>query len=145
MGRAVAVRSWDHSCGAHRPGTHFEEGTGGCDWHVSKTSEATVRAMSKAYKVAIVGATGAVGVEFLRCFEERQFPISEIHLLASARSKGKKMPFAGRDIAVEELTEDSFQNIDIAFFSAGGSISKKYGPIAAKAGAVVVDNSSAFS
>jgi aspartate-semialdehyde dehydrogenase len=100
--------------------------------------------MSKAYKVAIVGATGAVGVEFLRCLEERQFPISEMHLLASARSKGKKLPFAGRDIEVEELTEDSFKKIDIAFFSAGGSISKKYGPIAAKTGAVVVDNSSAF-
>ena len=100
--------------------------------------------MNQKYRVAIVGATGAVGVEFLRCLEERQFPISELHLLASARSRGKKMPFAGSEIEVEELTEDSFKNIDIAFFSAGGSISKKYGPIAAKAGAVVVDNSSAF-
>ena len=100
--------------------------------------------MSNRYRVAIVGATGAVGVEFLRCLAERHFPISELHLLASARSRGKKMPFEGREIEVEELTEDSFKNIDIAFFSAGGSISKKFGPIAAKAGAVVVDNSSAF-
>ena len=100
--------------------------------------------MSETYKVAIVGATGAVGVEFLRLLEERKFPISELHLLASARSAGKAMRFKGRDIPVRELTESSFNDIDIAFFSAGGSISKKYGPIAAKAGALVVDNSSAF-
>jgi aspartate-semialdehyde dehydrogenase len=85
-----------------------------------------------------------VGVEFLRSLAERHFPISELHLLASARSRGKKMTFDGREIEVEELTENSFANIDIAFFSAGGSISKKYAPIAAQAGAVVVDNSSAF-
>jgi aspartate-semialdehyde dehydrogenase len=100
--------------------------------------------MSQTYRVAIAGATGAVGVEFLRCLEERNFPISELKLLASARSAGKTMPFRGRDIKVEELTENSFKDIDVAFFSAGGSISKKFGPIAAKAGAVVVDNSSAF-
>lgn len=100
--------------------------------------------MSEQYRVAIAGATGAVGVEFLESLEKRKFPISELHLLASARSKGKTMPFRGRDIVVEELTEDSFANIDVAFFSAGGSISKKFGPIAAKAGAVVIDNSSAF-
>ncbi len=100
--------------------------------------------MSEQYRVAIAGATGAVGVEFLECLEKRDFPISELRLLASARSKGKTMPFRGRDVVVEELTEHSFDNIDVAFFSAGGSISKKFGPIAAKAGAVVVDNSSAF-
>jgi len=100
--------------------------------------------MTEQYRVAIAGATGAVGVEFLECLETRKFPISELRLLASARSKGKTMPFRGRDVAVEELTEESFRDIDIAFFSAGGSISKKFGPIAAKAGAVVVDNSSAF-
>ena len=100
--------------------------------------------MSEKYRVAIAGATGAVGVEFLRLLEERHFPISKLLLLASARSAGKTMRFDGRDVLVEELTEDSFQNIDIAFFSAGGSISKKYAPIAARAGAVVVDNSSAF-
>ena len=100
--------------------------------------------MSEQYRVAIAGATGAVGVEFLRLLEERHFPISKLLLLASARSAGKTMRFGGRDLLVEELTEDSFENVDIAFFSAGGSISKKYAPIAARAGAVVVDNSSAF-
>jgi aspartate-semialdehyde dehydrogenase len=100
--------------------------------------------MSEQYRVAIAGATGAVGVEFLRLLEERHFPISKLLLLASARSAGKTMRFDGRDVLVEELTESSFANVDIAFFSAGGSISKKYAPIAARAGAVVVDNSSAF-
>ena len=100
--------------------------------------------MSEQYRVAIAGATGAVGVEFLRLLEERHFPISKLLLLASARSAGKTMRFDGRDVLVEELTENSFENVDIAFFSAGGSISKKYAPIAARAGAVVVDNSSAF-
>ncbi len=100
--------------------------------------------MSEQYKVAIAGVTGAVGVEFLRLLDERHFPISELRPLASARSAGKTVRFAGRDVPVQELTEDSFEDIDIAFFSAGGSISKKYAPIAAKAGAVVVDNSSAF-
>jgi len=100
--------------------------------------------MSTNYKVAIAGATGAVGVEFLRCLEERHFPMASLRLLASARSRGKKMTFAGREIEVEEMTKDSFAGIDIAFFSAGGSLSKEFGPIAVKAGAVVVDNSSAF-
>jgi len=100
--------------------------------------------MNEKYKVAIAGATGAVGVEFLRLLEDRHFPISELRLLASARSAGKTMRFQGRDVLVAELTETSFANIDIAFFSAGGSISKKFAPIAAQAGAVVVDNSSAF-
>jgi aspartate-semialdehyde dehydrogenase len=100
--------------------------------------------MSEQYRVAIAGATGAVGVEFLRLLEERHFPISKLLLLASARSAGKTMRFGGRDLMVEELTENSFENVDIAFFSAGGSLSKKYAPIAARAGAVVVDNSSAF-
>jgi aspartate-semialdehyde dehydrogenase len=100
--------------------------------------------MSERYRVAIAGATGAVGAEFLRLLEERRFPISELRLLASARSAGKAMRFQGRELVVEELTESSFEHIDIAFFSAGGSISKKFAPIAARAGAVVVDNSSAF-
>ena len=96
------------------------------------------------YRVAIAGATGAVGVEFLRCLADRGFPISSLRLLASARSRGKKMPYAGRAIEVEELAENSFTDIDIAFFSAGGSISRKFAPAAVRAGAVVVDNSSAF-
>src|SRR5438132_707182 len=100
--------------------------------------------MSETFRVAIAGATGAVGVEFLRLLEERKFPISELRLLASARSAGKTMRFSGREVLVEELTEGSFAGIDIAFFSAGGSISKKFAPVAVRAGAVVVDNSSAF-
>lgn len=100
--------------------------------------------MSKKYVVSIVGATGAVGVEFLRCLEKRDFPISELRLLASARSLGKKMTFRGEQVPVSELTNDSFRGVEIAFFSAGASISKKFGPIAARAGAVVIDNSSAY-
>lgn len=100
--------------------------------------------MSTKYRVVVAGATGAVGVEFLRLLEERNFPMSSLRLLASARSRGKKMRFAGEEIEVEEITADSFKDVDIAFFSAGGSISKAFGPAAAKAGAVVVDNSSAF-
>ena len=95
-------------------------------------------------KVAIAGVTGAVGQEFLRLLDERKFPATSYKMLASARSAGKKLEFMGQEYTIEELTEDSFNDVDIALFSAGGSISKKYGPIAAKAGCVVVDNSSAF-
>ncbi|NJM36472.1 MAG: aspartate-semialdehyde dehydrogenase [Akkermansiaceae bacterium] len=94
--------------------------------------------------VAIVGATGAVGVEMLLCLEQRNFPLGKLKLLASARSAGKQMTFRGQKILVEELTHDSFQGVDIALFSAGGGISLEYGPSAAAAGAVVIDNSSAF-
>ena len=94
--------------------------------------------------VAIVGATGAVGEEMLLCLEQRAFPVTKLTLLASARSKGKTLKFRGEEVTVEELTEDSFAGVDIALFSAGGSISKKFGPLAAAAGAVVIDNSSAF-
>jgi aspartate-semialdehyde dehydrogenase len=94
--------------------------------------------------VAVVGATGAVGQEFLSVLAQRQFPMSGLKLLASARSAGKQQTFAGRTHTVEELTEDSFKGVDIALFSAGGSISKRFGPIASDAGATVVDNSSAF-
>lgn len=94
--------------------------------------------------VAIVGATGAVGEEMRLCLEQRNFPVGKLTLLASARSVGKRFPFRGGEIAVEELTHDSFAGVDIALFSAGGSISLAYAPSAAKAGAVVIDNSSAF-
>lgn len=94
--------------------------------------------------VAIVGATGAVGVELMQCLSARGFPLGGLRLLASARSAGRILPFAGRDIAVEELTESSFKGVDIALFSAGGDISRRYAAAAVKAGAVVVDNSSAF-
>ena len=94
--------------------------------------------------VAIVGATGAVGVEMLLCLEQRNFQLGDLTLLASARSAGKTMKFRGEEIAVKELTHDSFEGIDIALFSAGGDISLEFGPSAATAGAVVIDNSSAF-
>lgn len=95
-------------------------------------------------RVAIAGATGAVGVEILKCLEQRNFPLADLKLLASHRSVGKKMMFRGREIAVEELTPVSFTGVDIALFSAGGDISRQYAPIAAAEGCVVVDNSSAF-
>ena len=94
--------------------------------------------------VAIVGATGAVGAEFIGCMEARNFPVGTLKALASARSAGKTVSFRGQPVVIEELTEASFEGVDIALFSAGGSISKKFAPIAVKAGAVVVDNSSAF-
>lgn len=94
--------------------------------------------------VAVVGATGAVGVEIVQCLERRNFPVSELRLLASARSAGRTQKFRGRDVAVQELTERSFDGVDIGIFSAGGSISRKFGPIAVQAGTIVVDNSSAF-
>jgi aspartate-semialdehyde dehydrogenase len=98
----------------------------------------------KLYNVAVVGATGAVGEEMRQTLEERNFPVGNLKLLASARSVGKKFAFKGEEIAVEELTKDSFKGVDIALFSAGGSTSKEFAPYAVEAGAVVVDNSSAF-
>jgi len=100
--------------------------------------------MSRKFHVAIVGATGAVGVEMLNVLERRKFPVEKLTLLASAKSAGRTLPFAGRDVQVQELREDSFQGVDIALFSAGGGISKKFAPFAVQAGAVVIDNSSAF-
>lgn len=94
--------------------------------------------------IAIVGATGAVGQELLRVLDKRKFPIKELTLLASARSAGKSMTFKGKQYRVHELKEDSFEGVDIALFSAGGSISKVFAPHAVRSGAVVVDNSSAF-
>ena len=94
--------------------------------------------------MAVVGATGAVGIEMIKTLEKRNFPVGKLTLLASARSVGKKLSFKGQEIAVQELRKDSFAGIDIALFSAGGSISKEFAPIAAAAGCVVVDNSSAF-
>mmetsp|Transcript_12326 Transcript_12326/g.35119 ORF Transcript_12326/g.35119 Transcript_12326/m.35119 type:complete len:376 (+) Transcript_12326:1580-2707(+) len=95
-------------------------------------------------KIAIVGVTGAVGQEFLRVLKERDFPYSDMKMLASARSAGRQYDFDGQTYTVEELKEDSFNDVDIALFSAGGSISKKFAPIASDAGCTVVDNSSAF-
>src|SRR5271169_5420077 len=100
--------------------------------------------MNRNPHVAVVGATGAVGIEMIKTLEKRNFPVGKLTLLASARSVGKKLKFRGQDVAVKELTKDSFGGIDIALFSAGGSISKEFAPIAAQAGCVVIDNSSAF-
>jgi aspartate-semialdehyde dehydrogenase len=100
--------------------------------------------MNESPHVAVVGATGAVGIEMLKTLEKREFPVGKLTLLASARSVGKKLKFRGEDVTVTELTKNSFSGIDIALFSAGGSISKEFAPIAAQAGCVVVDNSSAF-
>ncbi|OSJ31041.1 aspartate-semialdehyde dehydrogenase, partial [Bradyrhizobium canariense] len=94
--------------------------------------------------VAIVGVTGAVGAEFIATMDKRGFRVGKLKALASARSAGKTVSFRGQDVIIEELTERAFEGVDIALFSAGGSISKKFAPIAVKAGAVVVDNSSAF-
>lgn len=97
----------------------------------------------KKYNVAILGATGAVGTEFLKLIEERNFPYAELRLLASKRSAGKQIEFMGKAYTVQEATKDSFAGIDIALF-AGGSVSKEFAPYAVEAGAVVIDNSSAF-
>jgi aspartate-semialdehyde dehydrogenase len=96
------------------------------------------------YNVAVVGATGAVGEEMREILEQRDFPIDEIRLLASERSAGKELEFDGKTVKVRQLTTDSFNGIDIALFSAGGDRSKTFAPHAVAAGAVVVDNSSAF-
>lgn len=100
--------------------------------------------MGSGYHVAIAGATGAVGTEFLRVLENHRFPIASLRLLASERSEGKKLRFRGEELTVQRLTESSFEGVQIAFFSAGASRSRQFAPAAVKAGAVVIDNSSAF-
>ena len=97
-----------------------------------------------AWHAAILGVTGAVGTEFLMLLEQREFPLASLKALASYRSAGKKLPFRGEQITVEELTEGSFEGVDLVLSSAGGSISRKFAPIAVQAGAVVIDNTSAF-
>jgi aspartate-semialdehyde dehydrogenase len=97
-----------------------------------------------AFRVAILGATGAVGTEFLRLLDERAFPFTELKLLASKRSAGKQIEFKGKTLIVEECTKDSFRNVDLVLSSASKAISKTYAPIAVESGAVVVDNTSFF-
>jgi aspartate-semialdehyde dehydrogenase len=94
--------------------------------------------------IAIAGVTGAVGAEFIATLDKRRFPFAKLKALASKRSAGKTLDFRGQKIVIEELTENSFEGVDIALFSAGGGISKKFAPMAVNAGAVVIDNSSAF-
>jgi len=100
--------------------------------------------LSRKYNVAILGATGAVGTELLALLKERNFPLGKLKVLASERSAGKSIRFAGEDIIIEAVSESSFDGVDIVLASAGGSISKQWLPIATKAGAVSIDNSSAF-
>ena len=100
--------------------------------------------MNKSYHIAIVGATGAVGAELLSVLERRSFPVASLRPLASSRSVGRQIEFQNQTVAVEELSERSFDNIDIAFFSAGGEISRRFVPAARKSGAIVIDNSSVF-
>ncbi|MCK4654130.1 MAG: aspartate-semialdehyde dehydrogenase [Candidatus Cloacimonetes bacterium] len=98
----------------------------------------------KKYNIGIVGATGMVGETMLRILEERNFPLNQLKLIASTKSEGKVYLFANKKITVETLKRDSFQDIDIALFTAGGSVSKEYAPVAVSSGAVVIDNSNAF-
>lgn len=100
--------------------------------------------IQKKFNVAIAGATGAVGELMIQVLEERKFPVGEMRFLASSRSAGKTLKWKGEDLVIQELTKDSFEGIDIALFSAGGGRSKDFAPAAVQAGAVVVDNSSAF-
>ncbi|GAW68992.1 semialdehyde dehydrogenase [Geoanaerobacter pelophilus] len=100
--------------------------------------------MKKLWNVAVVGATGAVGTQMIECLEERKFPVGKIKFLASARSVGQVLEFNGKPVPVEELKHDSFEGIDIALFSAGGARSEEFCPSASKAGAVCIDNSSAW-
>jgi aspartate-semialdehyde dehydrogenase len=104
----------------------------------------TIRLPMKKYHIAIVGATGAVGAELLRVLERRSFPVASLRPIGSSRSAGKSVQFREQSIPVEALNKQSFDKIDIAFFSAGGAISKEYVPLARDAGAVVIDNSSVF-
>ena len=108
------------------------------------TQSPTPAASPASYVVAVVGATGAVGVEMVRCLEQRNFPVSQLRLLASKRSVGKTLKFRGQNVAIQELTADSFKGVQVALFSAGSGISKEFAPLAVKAGAIVIDNSSAF-
>src|ERR1041385_8667276 len=100
--------------------------------------------MGKGYHVAIVGATGAVGIELLRVMERREFPVASLRLLASPKSVGRSLRFRAQEIAVEALDENSFAGTGLAFFSAGSNIAREFAPRAQKAGVVVVDSSSAF-
>jgi aspartate-semialdehyde dehydrogenase len=98
----------------------------------------------KAYHIAVIGATGAVGQELLGVLERRNFPVASLRPISSARSAGKSVRFRDESVPVQQLNEHSFEKIDVAFFSAGGEISRKYVPIACQADAIVIDNSSAF-
>ncbi|XP_039137348.1 aspartate-semialdehyde dehydrogenase [Dioscorea cayenensis subsp. rotundata] len=112
----------------------------------SKRADTTVRMAFRedGPTVAVVGVTGAVGQEFLQVLSDRDFPYRSIRMLASRRSAGRHLSFENREYTIEELSPESFDGVDVALFSAGGSVSREFGPVAAERGAVVVDNSSAF-
>ena len=112
--------------------------------HSSPLASQQANKQAQPRTVAIVGATGAVGVEILKCLEERNFPVKSLRLFASPRSAGKTMPFKNQQVTIEPLTKECFKGVDVALFSAGSGISKEFAPHAVAAGAVVVDNSSAF-
>ena len=99
---------------------------------------------SRSFCVAVCGASGAVGAEMVSILEERHFPVANLKLLASERSAGERMTFCGDDILIEKLNRNSFVGVDVALFSAGGDISLDFAPTAVEAGAVVIDNTSAF-
>jgi aspartate-semialdehyde dehydrogenase len=96
------------------------------------------------FSVAVVGATGAVGIEMIRILEQRCFPVSDLRLFASARSKGRRLPFRNRRLVVEELSPEKLEGMEIGLFSAGSAVSKAVAPVAARNGMVVIDNTSAF-
>ncbi len=109
-----------------------------------KANDRSGKLMANAKNVAVVGATGAVGIEMIETLEKRNFPVANLKLLASVRSAGKKIKFKGTEIVVEELKPESFKGVDIALFSAGSDLSKDYRKFCVDAGAVMIDNSSAF-
>ena len=100
--------------------------------------------MTQKYNVAVVGATGAVGSEIIQILEQRNFPIDNLYLLASSKSKGKKLEFKDKEIIVQDLAEFDFSKVHIGLFSPGGKISEEYAPKAAQAGCIVIDNTSHF-
>jgi len=108
------------------------------------SSSASIQSVPPRTVVAVIGATGAVGIELIQCLERRRFPLSDLRLFASARSAGRRIAFRGQEIVVEELREAALHGIDIALFSAGSDISKVHAPLLVERGAVVIDNSSAF-
>ncbi|KAL5706218.1 aspartate-semialdehyde dehydrogenase [Ranunculus cassubicifolius] len=112
--------------------------------HTRPNSAIRMSLQPSAPSLAIAGVTGAVGEEFLQVLSDRNFPYSSIKMLASKRSAGQKLQFENKEYVIEELTHDSFNGVDIALFSAGGSVSKEFGPAAAEQGTIVIDNSSAF-
>lgn len=125
-------------------GKRFIAGSVSASSHTKRSGSVRMGYTESGPTVAIVGVTGAVGQEFLDVLTDRDFPYRDIKMLASKRSAGQKMSFEGKEYVIEELTEESFKGVEIALFSAGGAISKKYGPLAAAQGTIVVDNSSAF-